>query len=200
MSAVLRQTHASPIHGECRAGWCWEGEAFTRYGAWVPKEVIAQDEALRLEGLTPPSDEEVLDDLSPILSPAVLPPGSVLSEPPPKVDKAKLQAIRARLIANAQAATAEAASAPVAAAPGDEVGDPANAIELAVARRESAEKDERLNAAAAENDALKRRLDALEAALAKSGTPGSETVTPPVTPADPMAEVTGGGARKQPTK
>lgn len=195
-AVVLKQTHASPIFGpQCRARWCWEGEAFTGYGAWVPKEVLAADDQLTLEGLPLPDDAEVLDDLTPILSPSVLPPGHSLAEPPPKVDKAKLQAIRERLIASAAASTQNAAEAP---APAAEPLDPGSAIELAVARRHVNERDETITAQNAEIEALRAKLAAAEAKAAPAapedpGKPGSDNGN---TVVDPIAAATGGGQKK----
>jgi hypothetical protein len=181
------QTHASPIHGPCRGRWSWDGETFTAAGVWVPPEVIRADDELHAEGLPLPPDEEVLDDMTPILDPAVLPAGSHLSAPEPKIDRAKLDTIKARMRASVAAAQAPAAG----------LGDPADAIELAVARREAAEKDERIAAAAAENAALMDRLRTLEAKVAQSGTPDQTApVTPAVAPADPL-DVTGGTAKGQ---
>lgn len=198
MSAVLRQTHASPVIGpQCRARWCWEGEAFTGYGAWVPKEVLAADDQLVGEGLPLPADDEVLDDLTPILSASVLPPGAVLAEPPPKIDKAKLAAIRERLVASAAAADANALPAP-AGLPAALEADPAGAIELAVARRQVNERDEQIAAAANENEELRRRMAALEARLAAPpANPVTPDVTTPGTPADPLSEATGSAGAKK---
>lgn len=188
-TAIAYPTTASPIHGQCRARWCFEGEAFTSYGAWVPKEVMRADEEMMSEGLGMAPDEEVLADMTPVLPESALPVGSQLGQPPPKVDREKIEAMKARMrertAADAVAPASAEAAAPIAAVE--------SSIEMAALRRENAEKDEKLSALSQQVEFLMaERKKAAEKAAAEAG----ETAPPP---ADPL-DVTGTAGAKAPKK
>jgi hypothetical protein len=162
----LKQSHASPIHGPCRGRWSWGGETYTSYGAHVPKEVIADDDQLTVDGYSLPPDDEVLPDLTAVLDPAVLPPGAVLTEPPVFRDKAKIAAIKAKQ---------DAAN-----------GEPVSDTERQTMSRELQDRDERIRA-------LEDQIATLAAAAHKPAQPASDQKGKTAGSADPLAAALNAG-------
>jgi hypothetical protein len=187
MSDTNQQTHASRIYGTCRGVWSWGGESYTAAGILVPRDVIQQDDDLTNDGYALPPDEDVLDDLTPTLDPAVLPPNTVLAPPPIRRDKSRIAALKAAQ----DAARGE---------PAETEADPGlSDIERKQHERELADRDEIINANGRMIEELKARLDRMEAAGKSQPAPvkaAAKTVSPAETK-DPIADATAGAAPAQ---
>lgn len=61
-----------------RLAWQWDGKCYTSTGVHVPADIIREDDALILDGVPLPPDEEVLDMVVSLPHEA-LPPGAFLT-------------------------------------------------------------------------------------------------------------------------